>query len=73
MNQYKSDEPFGLLPKKTAMDLDSVGGLFSMPLRRDVNPSSHCDPRLDVPSSQPTKRSAGMASETPGDTQRKPA
>ncbi len=73
MSHYKSDEPFGLLPKKTAMALDSVGGLFSMPLRRAGDPISHSDPRLDVPSAQPAKRSADMASEVPDDTQRKPA
>ncbi len=55
MTQHKLDEPFGLLPKKTAMDLDSVGGLFSMPLPRNGD-SGNRDQKLDIPGSPPAAK-----------------
>ncbi len=52
MTYRKSDGPFGMLPKKTAMDLESGGGLYVLP-RGDAEPKNHRAPKPDLPASRP--------------------
>lgn len=44
MTYRKSDGPFGMLPKKTAMDLESASGLYTVLPRSDVEPRTHRSP-----------------------------
>ena len=53
MTYRKSDGPFGMLPKKTAMDLESASGLYVVLPRSGVEPRTHRGPELDSAASRP--------------------
>ena len=53
MTYRKSDGPFGMLPKKTAMDLEWAGGLHTGVPQREIDSRSHRAPEPDFPASQP--------------------
>ncbi len=59
MTYRKSDEPFGLLPKKSPMDLERGGELFSVQPSSEIEPMSRRSPELDVPASRPAKGQLG--------------
>ncbi len=61
MSHQKSDEPFGLLPKKTAMDLDRTGELFPMAPPRESEPTAPQDQRFEAAGSQQTGAEASGA------------
>ncbi len=54
MTYRKSDGPFGLLPKKAAMDLEWASGLYSVPARREDEPRRDHVSTLDPSASDPT-------------------
>ncbi len=49
MSYRKSDGAFGLLPKKTAMDLEWPAARTPTPRGREVEPSSHRIAEIDIP------------------------
>ena len=50
MTYRKSDGPFGLLPKKTAMDHEwSASGRFLVPMRRHVGPEAQRSEEVERP------------------------
>ncbi len=59
MTYRKSDGPFGMLPKKTAMDLESSSGLYAVLPRDDAEPKSHRAPKLDLPAPRPAGGPSG--------------
>ncbi len=65
MTYRKSDGPFGMLPKKTAMDLESSGGLYAVLPRDDAEPKNPRAPKLDPasrPAGGPPGRDQGQSS-----------
>ncbi len=67
MTYRKSDGPFGLLPKKTAMDLEWGGELYTVLPQRETEARNHRGPELDLPASraartQPEKGDQGRSS-----------
>ncbi len=73
MTYRKSDGPFGLLPKKTAMDLEWIGGQYPVSPSRENDPGGHRDSRIDLPPSRPAESQSETELESTGDRWRKPA
>ncbi len=59
MTYRKSDGPFGLLPKKTAMDLEWGGELFAVPAQREIDLRGHRGPEVEPPASRPAEGQSG--------------